>query len=158
MLFDPFEEQLDLPTAAIQLRYGQWRQAEIVGQKDESSIGLRIAVANAPQLFGITFAGHWIDERHDLIADHASSAVHRLGIEALKIETFFRPGYKESSGEMQLVQAREIEVAAIHHIEGAGLEAELVQNVDLVNLAMCNDHNSWDVAVEVQQGMQFDRS
>src|SRR5437879_11589357 len=59
---------------------------------------------------------------------------------------------------MQFVQAREIEVTAIHHIERTGFEAELIQNVDLVNLAMCNDHNSWDAAAQVEQGVQFHRS
>src|SRR5688500_19746322 len=56
---------------------------------------------------------------------------------------------------MQFVQACEIEVSAIHHIEGARFEAELIQNVYLVNLAMCNDHNSWNVAAQVEQGMEF---
>jgi len=59
---------------------------------------------------------------------------------------------------VQLVQAREIEVTAIHNIERACFEAELVQNVDLVNLAMCNDHNSWDVAAQIEQRVQFHRS
>ncbi len=31
VLFDPFEEQLDLPTAAIELGDRQRRQAEVVG-------------------------------------------------------------------------------------------------------------------------------
>src|ERR1041385_6047710 len=59
---------------------------------------------------------------------------------------------------MQFVQTGEIEVTAIHHIEGAGFEAELIQNVHLVNFAMCNDHNSWNVAAQVEQGVEFDRS
>ena len=158
MLFDPFEEQLDLPTAAIQLGDSQWWQVEVVGQKDESFLRLHIEVTNAAQLLGITFAGHGIDECHDLIADHSGRSVYWLGVEALEIEALFGPRNKEGGSEMQFVQACEIEVAAIHHIEGAGFEAELIQNVDLVNLAMCNDHNSWNVAAQVEQGMQFHRS
>ena len=59
---------------------------------------------------------------------------------------------------MQFVQTPEIEVTAIHHIERAGFEAELIQNIDLVNLAMCNDHHSWDAAAQVEQRVQFHRS
>jgi len=59
---------------------------------------------------------------------------------------------------VQLVQAREIEISAIHYIERARLEAELVQNVDLVHLAMCNDYNSWDIAAQIEQRVQFHRS
>jgi hypothetical protein len=57
-----------------------------------------------------------------------------------------------------LYKRAEIEVTAIHYIECARLEAELVQNVDLVHLAMCNDHNSWDVAAQIEQRVQFHRS
>jgi hypothetical protein len=39
VLFDPLEEQFDLPTAAIELGNSQWWQAEVVGEKDESLIG-----------------------------------------------------------------------------------------------------------------------
>ena len=35
MLFDPLEEQLDLPTAAIQLGDGSRRQFGVVRQKDQ---------------------------------------------------------------------------------------------------------------------------
>ncbi len=59
---------------------------------------------------------------------------------------------------MQFVQAREVEVTAIHHVERARLEDKLIENVDLVHLAMCNDHNSWDAAAQVEQGVEFYRS
>src|SRR6266571_7458344 len=136
----------------------QWWQAEVVGQKDESLIRLRVEITNAAQLFGIAFAGHRIDERNSLIADHSRSSVYWLRVESLEIEPLSGTGDKEASSEVQFVQAREIEVTAIHHIERAGFEAELIQNVDLVNLAMCNDHNSWDAAAQVEQGVQFHRS
>src|SRR6267143_1164351 len=158
VLLDPFEEQLDLPTAAIKLGDSQGWQAEVVGQKDESLIGLRVEITNTAQLFGIAFAGYGIDERNSLIADDSRSSVYWLRVESLEIETLSGPGDKEAGSEVQFVQAREIEVTAIHHIERAGFEAELIQNVDLVNLAMCNDHNSWNAAAQVEQRVQFHRS
>ena len=33
VLFDPFEEQFDLPTGFVELRDGQCRQGEVVGQE-----------------------------------------------------------------------------------------------------------------------------
>ena len=38
VLFDPFEEQFDLPAIAINRRYGQRRQEEIVGQENETFV------------------------------------------------------------------------------------------------------------------------
>lgn len=35
MLFDPFEEQFDLPTTAIKIGNALRRQVEVVGQEDQ---------------------------------------------------------------------------------------------------------------------------
>jgi hypothetical protein len=35
MLFDPFEEEFDLPAAAVELGDGQGWNGEVVGQKDQ---------------------------------------------------------------------------------------------------------------------------
>src|SRR5437660_553128 len=58
---------------------------------------------------------------------------------------------------MELVQSGEIVVAAIHYIEGACFEENLVQNLDVVDFAMCNDDHSWDAAAQVEQGVQLHR-
>jgi hypothetical protein len=44
MLFDPLEEQLDLPTAAIKLRDRERGQAEVVGQEDQLPSMLEIVI------------------------------------------------------------------------------------------------------------------
>ena len=49
MLLDPLEEQLHLPTAAIQLGDRQGGQDEVVGQEDQPLAGLRIVESDAPQ-------------------------------------------------------------------------------------------------------------
>jgi hypothetical protein len=43
VLFDPFEEQFDLPARPIQVRDGQRWFGKVVGQKDQFLVGLRIA-------------------------------------------------------------------------------------------------------------------
>lgn len=48
MLFDPLEEQLDLPTAAIQLSDGARRQVGIVCQEDQR-LALGILDADSTQ-------------------------------------------------------------------------------------------------------------
>ena len=49
MLLDPFEEQFDLPAAAIEFGNGERRQGEVVGQKDQRLVGLGILEADASQ-------------------------------------------------------------------------------------------------------------
>ena len=47
MLFDPFEEKLYLPAAAIQIGNGLCRSGEVVGQEVESLADLGIMVFDA---------------------------------------------------------------------------------------------------------------
>ena len=54
MLLDPFEEDLHLPTALVDLRYGKCWQRKVVGEEDEAQLFLGIEVVNAPQGRGIT--------------------------------------------------------------------------------------------------------
>ena len=57
MLLDPFEEEFDLPAAAIELGDGQRRDGEVVGQEDQPLAGLGIAITDAPQRDGIILLG-----------------------------------------------------------------------------------------------------
>ncbi len=49
MLLDPFEEQLDLPTASIEFGDREGRQRDVVGEKDQRFVGLGILEPTASQ-------------------------------------------------------------------------------------------------------------
>ena len=68
MLFDPFEEQFDLPTAAIQIGNGHGRQGEVVGQKHEASVGVFVEEADSPELFWIVLPGIEVLRENNLVA------------------------------------------------------------------------------------------
>jgi hypothetical protein len=53
MLFDPFEEQLDLPAKLVQSGNRSWREAKVVGQKEKPFLKFDIDIMNATQVFGI---------------------------------------------------------------------------------------------------------
>ena len=71
VLLDPLEEELDLPTQAVQLRDGERWKAEVVGQKVELLAGLGVAVADTPQRSGIIVGRTSTRENDGLIADKA---------------------------------------------------------------------------------------
>jgi len=48
VLFDPFEEQFNLPTALVEFGNSECRQDEIVGQEDKALVGLDIQITDAP--------------------------------------------------------------------------------------------------------------
>src|SRR5687768_18604014 len=79
MLFDPLEEQLDLPATAIKLRNGERRQAEVVGQKDQLPPVLDIVIAHAPQGLGILLRDQGTSQHDRLIAAQSARLVDRAG-------------------------------------------------------------------------------
>ena len=53
VLFDPAEEQFDLPAAAIELSQGQSGKQKIVGQEGQTFGGFRVHEFDQAQLLGI---------------------------------------------------------------------------------------------------------
>ncbi len=68
MLVDPLEEQFDLPAATIQLRDGQRRQVEVVGEKAQMPVVFGIVEFDASQVLRIILAGLRSSQPNGLIA------------------------------------------------------------------------------------------
>jgi hypothetical protein len=95
MLLDPFEEQLDLPTALVDLGDGERRQGEVVGQEDQSAVEFFVVESDAPELLGVPLFGIEAVEHDDLIALQSSGLVHGLRIEPVEMEAASGPGDEE---------------------------------------------------------------
>ena len=54
MLLDPFEEQFDLPSALVELGDSQCGKDEIVGEKNQLLLSLRIEVLHTAEFLRIT--------------------------------------------------------------------------------------------------------
>ena len=86
MLLDPLEEQLDLPTTAVELSNGQSRQGKVVGEKDQSFPSHRIFEFDSSQWRIEALARVKDGEHHRLVADQACVFVDLAGIAALDFE------------------------------------------------------------------------
>src|SRR5712672_701442 len=75
-------------------------------------------------------------ERDGLIADDPRRPVGRGRIDAMGIHVRFGAGDEEGAGEMQPMEAGEIDVAAIHDVDGARFREQQVESVDVVQLAV----------------------
>lgn len=56
------------------------------------------------------------------------------------------------------VQARKIEIAAIHDVDGPRLDDQLIEDIHIVNFSCGNDHYRRNVPMLIQEGMKFDGS
>src|SRR5439155_14894310 len=95
MLLDPFEEEFDLPAAFVQLGNDQRGQVEVVGQKDEPLVGLRIAVMNAANRIGIQLRGQRPVEHDGLIAAKTRCRVDGARLATSKVEVLLGARYEE---------------------------------------------------------------
>ena len=156
MLFDPFEEQFDLPTTAVKVGDALRRQVEMVGQEDQ-----RLALG----IFDLyTSDRRWkmllrikARQRTQLVADDARRAVYRQRVSSSEAQIRLGSCHEEAACLVQAMQSGEVEIAAIHDVERAGLGNDLVENVHIVQLAIADMDEAWDVAAQVEQRMQLDR-
>src|SRR5882672_10023222 len=134
MLLDPFEKQLDLPAAAVQFGDRKRGQDEIVGQEDEGLGG-----------FGI------------LKTDAAQRGLEALvRVEALDLKIRFTASHEEAARLVETIKAFKVEEATIHDVEGTGLGHQLVEDVDLMHLAITDVEEGGNVAAQIQQRVQLD--
>src|SRR4030095_8394929 len=129
MLFDPFEEQFELPATPVELGDDERGHREIVGQKDQLLAGQWIAIGDSPQHRRIVPEGIESNKHHCLIQKQARGLVHRLGVTTAEAEVLFGPRHKEGPAQMQSVEACKIQITAIEYIEAAGLEGQLIEDV-----------------------------
>jgi hypothetical protein len=154
---NPFEEKFDLPSALVERRDRQRWQGCVVGEKDERGVGLGVFVTNMSQMFGIPVTGFVAIERYSLIADQSCSAIDRRRVEASCVHVSLGPRDEECGRLMKFVEASEIEVAAVHHVERSRFDGHEVENIDLVRSAVADVNEGWDSATKIEQRVHLDR-
>lgn len=82
--------------------------------------------------------------------------VYGVGVAPLELGVGLGAGDEEGIGLMDHKQTLEIQVPPVEQVEGAWLDGQQVQGVDLVGLAVADVNESGDGAAQIQQGVQFD--
>src|SRR5258705_7492473 len=126
MLLDPFEKQLDLPAHAVELGDSERRQCEVVGQKDQPLAGLRIFEPDPSQGCLEALARIKAGERDSLIADQPCLSVYRTRVSTLGLEIGLGADDKEAASFMKAAEPLEVDITAIHDVDGAGLRQQLI--------------------------------
>lgn len=156
MLLEPFEEEFDLPAASIELGDGQRRHGEVVGQKDQRLACFWITIADAAHGDWIIVLGVKPGEHNGLVETQAGGFVHGAGVTACAAEVLFGAGDEESAALVEPMPPGKVEVAAIHDVERAGFPDQLVEDIDVMHTAGGDNDDGGKVALESQQGVEFD--
>ena len=156
MLLDPFEEQFDLPSAFVELGDGQRRKDEIVGQKNEMLFPFSIEVFYTTEFFGITCQRFGCDQHDGLIAFQAVGTIHRMGVDSSEPRIFLGPHDEKREELSQGVEPFEVQVSAVHDVEGSRFWNQDVKDIDVMERSIGDLDERGDVAAEVHEGMHFD--
>ena len=157
VLLDPFEEQLDLPAASIELGDGRCWEGPVVGQEDQGLASLGVADLDAPQLVGIAVGRGDAGEHDGLVADDPGGAVDRVRVKTAQLSVGFGAHDEEGVRPVQGVEPGEVHVGPVHDVEGAGLGHQQVHDVDVVELAGGDVDEGRDGAAQVEKCVQLDR-
>jgi len=157
VLFDPAEEQLDLPALGVERGDGRGGKLEMVGEENEGAVVGRVVEFDAPQFGGIISARGGTRRAHGLVAAHAGGEVDGTRVEPGEFHAFFGASDKEGAGLGDAVEPREIQITAIHDIECARLENQQVEPVDLVNVSGRDIDFGGDRSAQIEQGVDLDR-
>lgn len=158
VLFDPFEEQFDLPATAVQFGNGQGRQGEVVGQQHQGVAALGVAILDATQFLRVAGAGIGAGQHDALVAQKPRASVDRMGVEPSELRIAAGADDEERPGLMQQVESFEMNVAAIHDVESAGFGNQQIEHVDVVDPPVGDMDEGRDGAAQVEQGVHFDRA
>src|SRR5712692_9395174 len=156
MLLDPFEKELDLPAAAVQFGDRKRGQGEIVGQEDEGLGGFGILKTDAAQRGLEALVRVEAREDDTLVADQAGLAIDRMRVPPLNLKIRFTASHEEAARLVEAIKAFKVQEATIHDVESAGLGQQLVEDVDLMHLAITDVEESRNVAAQIQQRVQLD--
>jgi hypothetical protein len=157
VLFDPAEEQFDLRALGVKLRDGQRGKFEVVGEKNKQAVVGRVVKFDAAKFGRIIAPSIEPGGAHGLVAAHTGAEVDRMGIEPGQALSLLGPRDKKGSRPDDAIKACEIEIAAIHEIERARLEDQMIEPVYLVDIAGRDMDRHRDRSPQIELGVDLDR-
>jgi len=93
-----------------------------------------------------------------LVAAQAGGFIDGTGIEPSELEVCAPPDNEEGGGLGQTMEAGEIDIAAIHDVEGAGLGDQFVEHPGIVPSGGGDVYEGGDVAAQIQERRELDSS
>lgn len=85
-----------------------------------------------------------------MVGAKTGGMVYRVGVAAAKFDAAFDASDKEGTGAMECTEASEVEVCAIHDVEGGGFGHKGIEGIDVMLPAVGNLYKHWDWATQIE--------
>ena len=153
---DPFEKQLHGPPGFVQQAKGERGQIEVVGDESEVTVLVGVVEVNPAQRVGVVLARGRRGQHDGVVGTKASRWINLVRVAAKKQDAAFGARDEEGAGAVEGMGTREVDVGAIHHVEGGRLGHDHVEDVDVVPFAAGNLDKRRDRTTYVEQRVHFD--
>src|SRR6516162_3671282 len=155
VLFDPFEKQLDLPSTFVKFCNRQRRQREVVGQEHKPPVVLGVVEHDATKGVGVKPRRLRAYQHDRLVAPKSCRLVDPPTGSTGEVEATFGSCHEERRRRREPMKTSKIDRASVQHIKCAGLDWQMIENCHIVGFAVSNPHESGNVAVQIQKGVQL---
>jgi len=156
VLFDPAEEEFDLPSHFVEPGDGRRRQVKMVAQQDEIAARIGVKDPHPTQRPGKELSGLSGCKLADLITADSLIEVFGCRAVALEADVLFTAGHEEGSGLCDTGQPAEVKVAPIKNVEGFALKAEIVKPENIMAASRSNIEDRWDWAPQIELSVELD--
>ena len=135
----------------------------MIGQQHERLARLGHDEMNAAQRLWIVLTGAFTAEANALIRADTVAVISRTpgrarrhGGRAAQLRIVFRAGHEEGFCLVQAIQAREVQVAAIHDVGGSRLKGRFVKAPHVTHPPGGEVNKARDIAAQIKQGVQLE--
>ena len=129
----------------------------VVGEEHQRLVGLGIPEADATQMFGVGPPSMVAVQGDGLIADDAGRSLRCCLVNTVVDHVRFGPRDEKGPRLMQSMKPLEVNIAAIHHVNGASFRYEQIEDIDVVQFAVGNVDETRDVSTQVKQRVHLHR-
>ena len=131
------------------------RQREVVSEKAEPLLRFGIDVAHPTQRRRIVASGIRGDQADGVIRLQAGREINGTRRPSPEPHPFLGAGHEERRFLGEAMQAFEIDVPAVHDVDGPGLEQQIVEKRHVCGFSFSNLHDCGDRPAEIELRVQF---
>lgn len=157
VLFDPFEEEFDLPPAFINGCNCYRGQFEVVCEEDQPLAALGIDIADTPERLWVIALPLPCAQADGLVASQSGGFIDGPGLLDAELGVAFCADNKGCPCLLNAIETCEIEIAPVDNVDASGFDDDLVEKMNVVDGTIGNTDEYRDGAGQIDLGMQFDR-
>ena len=143
------KKKFHLPAAFVKFGNGQGVECKVVREEHETFADVGVHILDASEGLWIFCRGCGACENDCLITAEPRGFVDRTTDLTAELHVLFRARDEEGHARLEAVKSGEIDIAAIHGVEGARFDREMVEGIDIVHFAVGNVDKTRDVAAQV---------